>query len=38
MADKVRIGVSGALGLACNRVVEAMYQSSREGRTIRGAW
>ena len=27
-------GVSGELGLACNRVIEAMYESSREGRTI----
>ena len=31
-------GVSGALGLVCNRVIEAMYQSSKEGRTIKGEW
>jgi len=31
-------GVSGAMGLACNRVIEAMYQSSEEGRTIKGEW
>jgi len=31
-------GVSGALGLLCSEVIEAMYQSSREGRTIKGQW
>jgi len=31
-------GVSGQMGLACNRVIEAMYQSAREGRTIKGQW
>jgi predicted dehydrogenase len=27
-------GVSGRLGLACNRVVEALYTSAREGRKV----
>lgn len=31
-------GVSGALGLRCTQVLEAMYQSSREGRVVRGPW
>ena len=33
--EQPRYGVSGRLGLACNRVVEALYESSREGRTVR---
>ncbi|HUT58478.1 MAG TPA: Gfo/Idh/MocA family oxidoreductase [Phycisphaerae bacterium] len=28
-------GVSGALGLLCNQVVEAMYRSSQEGKVVR---
>ena len=31
-------GVSGPIGLACNQVMEAMYQSSKEGKTIKGQW
>ncbi len=31
-------GVSGALGLACNQIIEAMYQSNREGKVIKGEW
>ena len=31
-------GVSGALGLACNQVIEAMYESAREGKVIKGEW
>lgn len=30
-------GVSVELGLACNRFIEAMYQSSHEGRTVKVA-
>ena len=33
-----KYGVSGALGLACNQVIEAMYESSREGKVIKGEW
>lgn len=29
---------SGELGLRCNQVVEAMYQSVREGKVVRGNW
>ena len=31
-------GVSGELGLRCNQVIEAMYQSAREGKVVRGSW
>jgi predicted dehydrogenase len=31
-------GVSGPLGLRCNQVIEALYQSSREGKVVRGSW
>ena len=31
-------GVSGALGLRCNQVIEAMYASAREGHVVRGQW
>jgi len=31
-------GCSGQLGLGCVRIVEAMYESSRAGTTIRGEW
>lgn len=31
-------GVSGRAGLTCLRIVQAMYQSSAEGRTIKGRW
>ncbi|MFH0910887.1 MAG: Gfo/Idh/MocA family oxidoreductase [Planctomycetota bacterium] len=31
-------GVSGEMGLACVRIVEAMYRSSREGKTLHGEW
>lgn len=31
-------GVSGELGLTCSRVIDAMYASSREGKTIKGEW
>jgi predicted dehydrogenase len=35
IADRQPIyGVSGELGLECNRIIEAMYRSSREGKTI----
>jgi len=29
---------SGALGLVCSQVIEAMYQSNREGRVVKGSW
>ncbi len=31
-------GCSGAMGVACVAVVEAMYESNRTGRTVRGEW
>ena len=31
-------GASGAMGLACAEIVDAMYRSTKEGKTIRGAW
>jgi len=31
-------GCSGRLGAACVRIVEAMYESNRTGRTLRGRW
>jgi predicted dehydrogenase len=31
-------GVSGRAGLACVSIVEAMYESNRSGRTVRGEW
>ena len=31
-------GASGELGLACMEVIDAMYQSSRESKTIKGSW
>jgi predicted dehydrogenase len=31
-------GVSGECGLATLRVIKAMYQSNREGRTVQGRW
>ena len=31
-------GVSGKMGLACNQVIEALYESSRTGRTVSGQW
>ena len=31
-------GVSGQLGLACNRIVEALYQSNKSGQAIKGQW
>ncbi|MBN1672347.1 MAG: Gfo/Idh/MocA family oxidoreductase [Kiritimatiellae bacterium] len=31
-------GLSGAAGLACLQIVDAMYRSSREGKTIQGEW
>jgi hypothetical protein len=31
-------GVSGELGLSCARIIEAMYESNREGKTIVGSW
>jgi predicted dehydrogenase len=31
-------GVSGAAGVACLEVVDALYRSSRTGRTVRGEW
>ena len=33
-----KYGCSGRLGLACLQIVNVMYQSSREGRTITGEW
>lgn len=31
-------GVSGELGLVCNRMVEAMYQSNKLGQAVKGQW
>jgi hypothetical protein len=31
-------GVSGKAGIACLEIVQAMYQSNREGRKIAGKW
>jgi predicted dehydrogenase len=31
-------GVSGALGLRCNQIIEAMYASARDGKVVRGSW
>ena len=31
-------GVSGAMGLACTRIIEAMYESNKQGKTIKGQW
>ena len=31
-------GASGELGLACMEIVEAMYRSAKEARTIKGEW
>lgn len=31
-------GVSGKAGVACIEIVNAMYQSNQEGRTITGSW
>ena len=31
-------GVSGALGLTCLEVIDAMYRSNKEGKTITGEW
>ena len=31
-------GVSGALGLRCNQIIEAMYASASEGKVVRGSW
>lgn len=31
-------GLSGAAGVACLEIVQAMYKSNREGRTIKGKW
>lgn len=31
-------GVSGELGLSCLEIIESMYDSSRQGRIIRGEW
>jgi len=33
-----RYGCSGRLGAACIGIISAMYESSREGRTVRGQW
>ena len=30
-----KVGYSGALGLLCIRMVEAMYRSNREGKVVR---
>lgn len=31
-------GAGGHLGLVCLEVIDAMYQSSRQGKTIKGSW
>ena len=31
-------GASGCLGLACNQIVEAMYESNQKGTLIKGLW
>ncbi len=31
-------GVSGRAGLACVRLIQAFYESNREGRVITGEW
>ena len=36
--DQPVFGASGRMGLACNEIVQAMYQSASENRTIRGSW
>ena len=39
MNDKAPMyGCSGALGEACVGIIEAMYESNRTGKTIRGDW
>ena len=39
LKDKKPIyGASGEAGLACIEIVEAMYKSNREGKTIKGKW
>jgi len=36
--EKPIYGASGAAGVACLEIIDAMYQSAREGRTITGEW
>ncbi len=31
-------GIGGQLGLACVEIIDAMYQSSKEAKTIKGSW
>ena len=31
-------GAGGRMGLLCSRVIEAMYESSEKGKTIKGSW
>ncbi len=31
-------GAGGQLGLVCIEIIDAMYQSSKEGKTIKGSW
>lgn len=31
-------GVSGKMGLACMEIIDAMYRSSKEAKTIKGEW
>ena len=33
-----KYGCSGALGKACIGIIEAMYKSSKAGKTVRGEW
>ena len=33
-----KFGVDAAAGLACMKVIEAMYKSAAEGKTIKGSW
>ncbi len=36
--ERPRYGVSARAGIACVEIVEAMYESSRTGRVVRGEW
>ena len=33
-----KYGVNGAAGLACIKIVDALYRSAAEGKTIQGSW
>jgi predicted dehydrogenase len=36
--EQPMFGVDGSAGLACMRIVQAMYQSAEQGVTVRGSW